>query len=391
MRSAVQFGAGNIGRGFLAQLFHESGLEVVFVDVVQPVIKAINEAGTYTIHIVGDSPSDVNIDHIRAIDARDIQSAAEAVAAAEVVCTAVGVAHLLKTAPAIAQGLVLRYQRGTNAPLNILLCENLHNAAEVLKEAVEALLPSDICASILGSTGFVQTVVGRMVPAPTEAERAADPLGIRVEAYKNLPADSQAWVGPHPGYVGVKLVSPFQAYVDRKLFTHNCAHAVIGYAGWEAGLEFGWQALENPTIEALLQAVMRETGEALIRKHGLDPAEHASHVAGLLQRFKNRDLGDTCIRLARDPVRKLAPGDRIVGAARCCQEQGVVPQALAAAIGSALRYNGPEDPSASLLQADIAALGIGAVLEKYCGISAEEPLAAKVIEAYTTGLGALRA
>ena len=31
--NAVMFGAGNVGRGFLGQLFCESGYEVVFVDI----------------------------------------------------------------------------------------------------------------------------------------------------------------------------------------------------------------------------------------------------------------------------------------------------------------------------------------------------------------------
>ena len=298
-------------------------------------------------------------------------------------------AHLLKTAPAIAEGLTLRYRSGETAPLNVLLCENLHNAAEVLRDAVAALLPSDIRSEVLQNTGFVQTVVGRMVPAPTAEERAADPLAIRVEAYKNLPVDRDAWVGPDPGYMGIRLVSPFEAYVDRKLFTHNCAHAVLGYLGWEAGCEFGWQALEHPHIYALLKDVMEETGSALIKKHGLAPAEQEAHVAGLLKRFQNRDLGDTCIRLARDPARKLAPGDRIVGAARCCLQQGIEPAALAIAIASALRYNGPEDPSAPQLQSDLAEIGLNGVLQKYCGIDPAERLAERITEASLRGAKAV--
>lgn len=33
MKKAVMYGAGNIGRGFIGQLFSESGYEVVFIDV----------------------------------------------------------------------------------------------------------------------------------------------------------------------------------------------------------------------------------------------------------------------------------------------------------------------------------------------------------------------
>ena len=39
---AVMYGAGNIGRGFIAQLFSESGYEVTFIDVSGPLIEALN-------------------------------------------------------------------------------------------------------------------------------------------------------------------------------------------------------------------------------------------------------------------------------------------------------------------------------------------------------------
>jgi len=51
-RKAVIFGAGNVGRGFLGQLFSESGYSLTFVDIDQPLIKTLRSRGTYTIRLV---------------------------------------------------------------------------------------------------------------------------------------------------------------------------------------------------------------------------------------------------------------------------------------------------------------------------------------------------
>ena len=42
MKKAIQFGAGNIGRGFMGDLFHESGYHITFVDVDQTIINTLN-------------------------------------------------------------------------------------------------------------------------------------------------------------------------------------------------------------------------------------------------------------------------------------------------------------------------------------------------------------
>ena len=54
MKKAVQFGAGNIGRGFLGQLFFESGYETTFVDVVEPLVAGLNERHSYPLRILDD-------------------------------------------------------------------------------------------------------------------------------------------------------------------------------------------------------------------------------------------------------------------------------------------------------------------------------------------------
>ncbi len=384
--TAVQFGAGNIGRGFLAQLFHESGLEVVFVDVTDSVVDALNERRAYPIFIVGAGAETVRIDRVRAVHGRDRVRVAEEIAQAEIVCTAVGANALPFVAPALAAGLLARH-KSLGTPVNVLLCENLHDAVSVLRAAVADHLPEKNRDEVLAKTGFVQAVVSRMVPAQTEADRAADPLAIRVEAYKRLPVDAVAIVGALPPLVGVEPVANFNAYVERKLYTHNCAHAVLGYLGYAAGYLYGYEALRDVRIAPLLRAVLAESSEALIRRHGFAPEEQVGHVEDLLERFTNESLGDTCIRLARDPMRKLAPDDRLVGAARLCEAEGVTPRALAWAIAAALRYDGPNDPSASDLQKMLREQGREITLRKVCGIAPTESLAALIEEAMNVAAG----
>ena len=245
----VQFGAGNIGRGFLAQLFHESGLEVLFVDVATKVIDAINSRGAYTINVVGDGARHVPIDHIRGLYSTDLDAVAAEICEAEIICTAVGAYALPLTAPAIAAWPSTAIPIRARSVKCTCFARDLHNAAEVLRGIGPRGCFRDLDReAIIAETGFVQTVVSRMVPQlQTDRDRQIDPLGVRVEAYKRLPVDADAWVGLKPAsrLVGLEAVSPFEAYVERKLFTHNCAHAVLGYLGYAAGHEFGYEALHD--------------------------------------------------------------------------------------------------------------------------------------------------
>ncbi|MCD6220473.1 mannitol-1-phosphate 5-dehydrogenase, partial [Candidatus Calescamantes bacterium] len=45
MKKAVQFGAGNIGRGFLADLFTASGYQVVFIEVNEKLVEELKRRG----------------------------------------------------------------------------------------------------------------------------------------------------------------------------------------------------------------------------------------------------------------------------------------------------------------------------------------------------------
>src|SRR5947208_58959 len=78
--------------------------------------------------------------NVRAVNAFDTGAVADAIADCEVVCTAVGATALPHIAPNLAAGLTLRYERG-RGPLNVLICENLHDAASRLRQLVGEHLP----------------------------------------------------------------------------------------------------------------------------------------------------------------------------------------------------------------------------------------------------------
>ena len=111
MRQAIIFGAGNIGRGFMGQLFSESGYEVTFVDVDRPLLDTLNERGRYTIRLVtNEQTEEVTVGPVRALHSGDLDAVAEAVSRAEIGATAVGAGILKHIAPAVAAGIARRAQ-----------------------------------------------------------------------------------------------------------------------------------------------------------------------------------------------------------------------------------------------------------------------------------------
>ena len=104
MKKAVQFGAGNIGRGFIGALLSQSGYQVVFADVVDAVIDKINEDKTYTVHIMDVECEDQKMEHISGVNSTKPEAIDE-IAAADIVTTAVGLVILPRIAPTIAKAI----------------------------------------------------------------------------------------------------------------------------------------------------------------------------------------------------------------------------------------------------------------------------------------------
>lgn len=223
---AVMYGGGNIGRGFIGMLFSMSGYEVTFIDVAQPVIDGLNRDGRYPVRIVSnEGHEDIEVEHVRAVNGNDREAAAEAIAEADVMATAVGVNVLKFIVPNLAEGIRRRRAR-QGGPLNIIICENLVDANRVLEKLLKAELTKEEAAWLDENIGLVEASIGRMVPVQTEEMKAGNPLRVCVERYGFLPVDKAAFRGEIPEIKNMVPYEPFDYYIRRKLYVHNMGHAV---------------------------------------------------------------------------------------------------------------------------------------------------------------------
>ena len=362
VRRAVIFGAGSVGRGFLGQLLCEAGWAVTFLDVATELVAALATAGSYPHVTVGAAgPVRTVIAPVTAVDVRDAEAAVEALVAAELAATSVGARALPAVADTLAAAIARRIELG-RPPLNVLLAENVHDCAAVMRALLAERLPALSATTLAATVGLIETSIGRMIPATAPA--GAEPGVVVAEAYKLLPYDGSAVVGALdvPGMVWDASV-PFAFYGDRKLYVHNLGHCFTANLGLLAGDELVCDAIGRPGIRYVVRAAMVESALALAAKYRVSPGPLLDHVDDLLHRFDNRALGDTNERVARDPERKLAAGDRLVGALRGALELGLPSRHLSLAVASgAVRLLGVPGWHEARLWAQLEA-GLGDVMD----------------------------
>lgn len=326
---AVMYGGGNIGRGFIGGLFSKAGYEVTFIDVAEPVVNALRERRQYPIRYVSSAGHvDEIVAPVTAVNGNDTEAAAEAIASCDIMATAVGARILKFIVGNIVEGLRKRWAR-TDAPLNIIICENLMDANLILEKMLKELLTEDECKKFDETVGLVEASIGRMVPVQTEEMKDGDPLRVCVERYGFLPTDGAAFKGEIPNIPGMVPFAPFDFYIKRKLYLHNMGHATCAYLGDLMGLSLICDAIDQPEIRILTEGAMDESLMALSKRYSVPMEQLMLHKMDLLHRFTNRALGDTCARVGGDPGRKLSPADRLVGAAKLAVEMGVVPAYMA--------------------------------------------------------------
>jgi mannitol-1-phosphate 5-dehydrogenase len=373
MKKIVIFGAGNIGRSFIAQLFSKAGYEIVFIEIDPVILEALNKYKRYRIEVKDIKSETIWVENVKGFNSKDSETVRIEVSTTDIVATSVGSKSLPFIYKDIADGILLRNKIGQGKPLNIIICENLRNAKEEFYNGLKNYLPLDFLDDEM--PGFVETSIGKMVPIMKEEDKKNDALLICAEAFNTLIVDKKGFKGELPNVPGIEMKENMKAYVDRKLFIHNLGHSAVAYLGYvlNENLKYIWEAVEISEIEKITRAVMWESGQSLIKEYPQEFNEEnqKEHIEDLLKRFKNIFLNDTIYRVGRDIQRKLGSEDRLIGALRMDIKHNIDYKNTAKIIASAMLFRAKDENGKLFLRDekfvnDIYSNGVEYVLTSVC-------------------------
>ena len=371
-------GAGNIGRGFIGALLEKSGYHVTFADVAENLISAINQRKSYTVHIQDRECAEWTVTNISGISSAN-QELVDAIAGdCELITTAVGLRILPIVAKPIAAGIKARKAAGSTQILNVVACENAIRGTSQLRDAVCSNLSGEELDYVKEYVGFADCAVDRIVPKAD----FENPLDVAVEQYTEWDVEKAGWKGERPDIQGLGWVDNLDAYLERKLFTLNSGHAICAYLGSLKGYKTIVESIADPAIGALVHQAMYESGEGLIQKFGFDPDAHHAYIERIFARFQNPFLADETTRVAREPIRKLAPSDRLMKPLMTAYNFGLPVDHLIFGAAAALHFNCPEDAQSVELTKKIETEGVEKALAQYTGLEPEDALFGRILDVY---------
>lgn len=372
MALAVHFGAGKIGRGFIANLLHQTGYHVVFADVVQETIDKLKKEQQYTLFLIDHNYDEQLIDDVDAYSTiNEADKVVDAIQEAEVVTTSVMATNLDKVAPLIAKGLKRRV--GSHKPkITVMACENAMMGTNILVKAM--LATGEITTDELNEVGvYPNTAVDRVVfdghHHGKDGIEIGDAYELAIE--KNKLADTNTQPIKNAEYV-----ENLEMYLQRKIYMINCGHAISAYLGQANGYKTVQEVLKDPQLLEQVKTAMMESAGALEKKYGF---EHTTLVTYMNKMFVKRmttpGLSDPVERVGREPSRKLAANDRIIGPALQCEAYKLANDHLLHGAAYGFHFQNPDDQQAVEIQTSIEQNGIKETVAKYT----QQPVDSRIV------------
>lgn len=249
-----------------------------------------------------------------------------------------------KSAPGMLVEALARRRAAGIAPFTVMSCDNLPNNGETARRIVTrfASLRDAALGAWVGEVAFPSTMVDRIVPSTTDADRAEVGGLIGAEdAWPIMTEPFTQWViedhfpGGRPAFekVGAQLVAEVEPFERMKLRMLNGSHSTMAYLGYLGGYQFIAEVMGDPAYVKLVHGLMTDEAMPTLDMPGVDLGAYRDE---LLQRFRNPALKHRTWQIAMDGSQKLP--QRLLGTIRNRLASGQGITRLALGVAGWMRY-----------------------------------------------------
>ncbi len=215
---------------------------------------------------------------------------------------------------AIIAGLAKRMNDGIG-PITVLSCDNVMGNGDVTALAVKAMAAqtgADLAAWIDENVSFPNSMVDRITPATTDADRKwfAEQVGID-DRWPVVCEPFIQWVieddyaGQRPPWESLDIIitEDVRPFEHMKLQLLNAGHSVLGFSAHLFEIELVHDGMADPDVLAFVRAFLHR--EAKTSLHPVEGMDFDAYIETLLERFANPQVRDQILRLAMDGTSRL--------------------------------------------------------------------------------------
>ena len=375
-RTILIWGAGRIGRGFVADIFDSPAFQTVFADVDRALVDRLNARGQYAIaratrdgiskRVVQNGFSAVHTGDEQALKALFLREDL-------LLDIAVHAPKLDEVARMLAPLIEHRAQNAPDRPMDVMMNVNMSRPDAKFKSLMEEALTGDALRYFQNHVGVTGIFAMCISPLAPDWLRAEDELALWNNGYPEQAISRTLLKCPPPILPRLRLTDDVEREETRKLYTLNMAHALLCYLGLPLGLRTAREAALDARLRPTLAQALSEAAFGLSNEYGFPEAEMAEWRETIFSLLENPYIEDDLPRLGADARRKLSSTDRLVGPARLCVKYGRAPQALARAIRAGYRYENDDEGTAAV-QKYLREKGEEEAIRRFSALEAADPL-----------------
>ena len=286
MKLAIHFGAGNIGRGFIAPVLQENNYEVVFVDVNKELIEQINLLQGYKVRSISlNASSDIFVKNISGLLLDDEEFLNEKLAKADLITTSVGPKFVKDIFNLVSSTKTEKIQ-------TFIAFENMYRAST-----------SNLTESGLSTLVLIDAVVDKIVPPQNITS-----LDVIVEEYGSIILDNNVNTKPL-NESKILSYSNYEHEFYKKLWLLNGLHLKLAYFGLSRNIKYIHEILSNQEgLDFAERAI-----DSLSKAYSLfsnSTEDLKDFKQTILNRFSMPEIQDEVTRIARNPQIKFSKDER---------------------------------------------------------------------------------